>query len=506
MAAVELTNRQQVELARLSPVGWGLYTDPAYRAFRWIRLLNRYLVALAARRLPTNRLAVFVPPQHGKSTTISRVFPPWYLGNFPRHKVILASYAFNLAEDHGLEAMRSMERYGPEVFGVAVDPRRKSAGRWSLLRHGGGMRSVGIGGGTTGRPAHAFIIDDPHADHRDAMGKAHQENAWNWHQGVAQSRLQEDAVEILLMTRWHDLDLGGRILTQAAEVGEPWIVLRLPALAEEDEELGHEVQLPGELEVPWIRKAGEPLEPRRFSRRHLERVQKTRVPRYWLAQYQQRPRPETGDKFKREWFRYYTTIGTEWGQTFVLEQVDPDTLQTIRSKRVVRSALKVFTTVDLALTEDERNDYTVAATWGMVPSTRDLLLLDLVRARLESPDIIPMLQAVRHRTGTPRIHVESTAFQASVVQYGKRTGLPVVRWPAKGEPAKGDKDTRATFAAARMEGGAIWFPAGTVPWDQEAYEAELVTFPTGEHDDQVDVTSMAADVVEGGPDRTLRGA
>jgi predicted phage terminase large subunit-like protein len=191
--------------------------------------------------------------------------------------------------------------------------------------------------------------------------------------------------------------------------------------------------------------------------------------RAFEALYQQRPVPAEGAIFRREWVRYYTPRpgGYDLGGRFELD-----------------THVRRFTTTDLAVSTKSSADWTVIATWG-VTAARDLLLLDLVRARMEGPEIVPALRRVFEQWRPASIGVEQVAFQLSIVQAAQRDGLPVVSL----RPDR-DKVSRAMTAAARMEAGQVFLPEHAV-WLGE-FERELLQFPAARHDDQVDTLSYAA--------------
>ena len=469
--------------ARLSPVSLAQHVDPVYRRWRWIELLNRYLLEVAAGRI--RRLIVNVPPQHGKSELISKYFPAWWVGNWPDQKVLLASYGEQFAAGWGRQARDVLEEHGPTVFEVSVDARSAAADRWNIARRRGYMATAGVGGALTGKGAHLLVIDDPVKSAKEALSETYRNAAWDWYQAVARTRVQPGGAIIVLQTRWHDDDLTGRLLRRG---GDDWHQLVLPAIAKHDEALGDDVGF------PWRRKAGEPLEPERYSLAELLALADPETgldPRWWQALYQGSPRPETGDIFDRRWFRYWTTTGSAHGLTYLLPRPDGT------EKRVVTQALRRFLTVDLAVSEKTSADWTVISAWGVVPSTSALLLLDRVRGRMQGPDLAPVIRASFDRNSPAWIGVESTAFQLSVVQDLRRKGLPV-----RELHPDTDKISRAIFAAARVEGGGVYFPAGA-PWLTE-WENELVAFPTGDHDDQVDTLSYAVAAVARSADSVLR--
>jgi predicted phage terminase large subunit-like protein len=254
---------------------------------RWKRaphlnLLNRRMVDLATRKI--RRQAAFFGPRHGKSEFRTRFFPGWYLGNFPDHRVILACHTADLAEEFGEKVRNDMLKWGEELFGLLVNPDVSAKGNWQIEGREGSMISVGVGGPITGRGANLFLIDDPIKDAVEAMSPANQRKQWDWYVAVATYRLEPDAVTAFTATPWHARDLSGRIM--AGEAGR-WDILKLPALAEEDDPLG--------------RAEGEALWPARWPKEVLE--EKREVDPFWFdAMYQCRPRARDGGTFKSSWF------------------------------------------------------------------------------------------------------------------------------------------------------------------------------------------------------------
>lgn len=179
-----------------------------------------------------------------------------------------------------------------------------------------------------------------------------------------------------------------------------------------------------------------------------------------------------GDFFKRDYFRYYQNGGDVY---------------TVGGQAYERSSFRIFSTMDLAASLKTSGDYTVVSTFGITPK-KDLLVLDVQRARMEGPDQVPMLHRTMERFKPSFIGIESTGFQLSLVQAARRAGLPV-------KELKRDKDkvSRACILQARMEGGGVFLPE-FAPWLKDL-EEELLAFPNGEHDDQVDTMSDGAAIV-----------
>lgn len=425
-----------------------------------LRLLYQTLHDVACRRI--RRLLVNLPPGHGKSETISKYYPAWKIGRFPRSRVLLLSYAGGFAASWGREARNVLAEHGPAVFGVRVSPTARARDSWQLDGHRGRMWAVGLEGQATGKRVDDLLIDDPIKDAKAARSKVMRDALWDWYRTVAYTRLEPDGAIVIIQTRWSEDDLAGRILRHARDTGERWTVLSLPALAEEGDLLG--------------RRPGEALWPSRFPAETLDEIRRTMSAYWWSALYQQRPAPEEGALFRRSSFRYFT----EESGTYVLHRPDGG------PKRFRVEDCWVFTTADLAISLKETADYTVMCAWAVTPE-KDLLLLDLERRRIEGPDQERLLHAFAgHYPRLKTMLIEGTQYQAALAQYAKREGLP-----ARAVKVDRDKFSRAQNPAARMENGSIYFRQNALWLD--ALEGELLTFPNGEHDDQVDNLSMAGE-------------
>lgn len=417
-----------------------------------LRLLSDKLLDVATGK--TTHLMIFMPPRHGKSELTSKYFPAWFLGHNPDKRVILTSYEADFAATWGYKTRNILIEHG-HMFGVKVSSESAAKNRWDLEGHEGGMSTAGVGGAITGKGAHLLIIDDPVKNDEQANSKTHREKTYNWYRSTAYTRLEPGGAVIIIQTRWHDDDLSGKLLV---EEPDKWEVINLPALAEDNDPLG--------------RMPGEALFPRRYDVDALMERKQT-LGSYWFsALYQQRPQDEEGAIFKRQYFRYFE----ETLDDYILHTGETD-------KKVPKARCKIFQTCDPAASTKTTADYFVLGTWAQTPDN-ELLLVDLLRTRLEGPEQIKLFKSEFSRWSPVFQAVETVAAGKLLYQMLVREGLPV-------RELKADKDkvSRALPAAARMEAGAIYFKRAA-PWLID-YEDELTSFPTGAHDDQVDVTSYA---------------
>lgn len=409
-----------------------------------------------------SRVIVTLPPRHGKSEVVSKHLPAWYLGLYPDREVILTSYSADLAQDHSRVAREVLREQGPKDFGVKVSQDSAAVNRWGIEGHRGGMIAVGIGGSITGRGAHLAIIDDPFKGPEDSHSPTQRKKVINWYRTVLRTRLAPGGAIIVIHTRWHKGDLVGHLLDEEKEGGEPWTLINLPAIAGENDLIG--------------RASGEPLWPERFPLQELNDLERTLTTYWWQAEYQQNPGDPEGNQFKREYFRYFTLEDDQ----YVLQRPSG-------TKRIPVSDCIVFQTCDVAGSEKASADYFVVGTWALTP-TKDLLLLNIYRLRIEGPDHMDLLTKAFRRWRPFFQGIESNGIGKTTYQTMVRSGLPILELNADK-----DKILRSIPIATRYKAGTVYHPEHA-SWLGE-YEEEIASFPNGPNDDQVDVAAYAGIVL-----------
>lgn len=410
-----------------------------------LQALNLKLLDVVAGRCP--RLIISMPPQHGKSEFTSKYFPAWFLGKFPKKKVILASYEASYAQTWGKAAREVFMNHAPTVFGVNVDPSLRSGTYWRTKK-GGYMWAVGVGGGITGKGAHVFLIDDPIKNDTEALSPTYRQKTWNWFQATAMTRIQPGGAMIVIMTRWHDDDLAGRLI-QKSKAGEidPWEVIDFPALAKPGDILG--------------RKEGEALWPWRYDEKHLNSVRKTVGTFWWNALYQQSPVADEGGVFEYGWWQYFN------------EQSAPRHTYRVQSW-------------DTAYEAHDSANWSVCGTWD--ENDKGYYLRDKYRKRLEYPDLKRAVLTQYRKWRPDAVLIEYMASGKSIVQDLRRDRRIKVPILAK-QVTRASKETRARAVSATVESGLVSLPEGA-PW-VEPFLDELCRFPGAKHDDRVDMTSQA---------------
>ena len=471
-AALAELDRLELEarkaLALSSPLDYATYHNTNFLAPAHVQLMSDTIVRLTNDQLlkkdgtPYKRLMINMPPRHGKSELVTRATPPWFLTRWPEKRVIVTGYEADFASDFGADARNYIASH-PEL-GVTLDPTTSSKSNWGLQGHVGGLKTAGAGGAITGKGAHLFLIDDPVKGAEEADSDTNRAKLWQWWQGTIIPRLEPGGYIIMIMTRWHEDDIAGRCLMNEPE---EWAQLSFPAIADHAEGLDKLGRLPGA-----------PLWPERYPLEYLEIVRNGMGSRWWNAEYQQRPTIEGGNMFKAQDFRYWTPVSTANGLVYAYQTPNG------ARKEVREDQIWKFTTLDLAASEKKAADFTVGAVWGVTPD-RELLLLDLVRERMESAkheEFVRRLGA-KHKV---RYHgVEKATYGLTLIQVCQRMGIPVVEL----KPDK-DKVSRAWPAVGFIEHGAMYFPRST-SW-LSAFELELQQFPNGANDDMVDCVAYAA--------------
>ncbi|HOO13212.1 MAG TPA: terminase family protein, partial [Bacillota bacterium] len=236
------------------------------------------------------RLMIYLPPRHGKSMTVTETFPSYFIGRKPERRVIETSYGDSLAQRFGKFNRQKVQEYGQELFGISISKEKASMTDWDIAGHRGGMISAGIGAGITGQGADLLLIDDPIKNKEEAESETYRNKVWDEWQNTLRTRLHPGAAVIIILTRWHEDDLAGRLLNPEYGEVEDWTILSLPAIAEENDLLGREL--------------GEPLWPEHgYDATWAEATKNAVGSMTWNALYQQRPAPAEGAMIKRHWWK-----------------------------------------------------------------------------------------------------------------------------------------------------------------------------------------------------------
>jgi predicted phage terminase large subunit-like protein len=384
-------------------------------------------------------IALNMPPRHSKSMSVTETLPSYYLGKFPLHRIIEISYGQDFAKKFGKKNKEKIEQYGEELFEIKISNSSSAVDDFYLDNEVGGMISRGALSGVTGQGADLMIIDDPIKTREEANSEVYRNKLWDEWVDSFSTRLHPGAIVILILTRWHEDDLQGRLVNP--EYGEPlpWNVINLPLEAEEDDLLG--------------RTPGEPLWADRYGYKFIE--DRKKYPSSFNALYQGRPTAAEGNILKKHWWKYYDKL--------------PTLARTIIS-------------VDATFKDGEDSDYVVIQSWGKVGA--DIYLLDQIREKMDFPETLKAIESMKNRYTRATIIVEDKANGSAIVSMLRRKLSGVI--PINPE---GGKVARVNAVSDHIESGHVHLPSN-VSW-LTTFLDEASAFPNGKNDDQVDAMSQA---------------
>lgn len=403
------------------------------------------------------RLIITMPPRHGKSQLSSILFPCWFLGRQPDAEVITASYSAELAQEFGGKARDVVNDVAFQLVFPKAKIRKDTNAKdnWQLTK-GGSYKSVGAGGALSGRGANLLIIDDPIKNREEADSRLIRDKIWNWYTSTAYTRLLPGGAIIIIMTRWNNDDLVGRLL---ANQTEPWTVLDLPAIAIQDEEK---------------RKKGEALWPEKYPLHVLERTRATLGPMDFAALYQQRPLLNEFQEFRPEYIKTY----------------DP------AQKGFESGEYNIYCGVDLAISKKETADMTAIVTFARHRFSGDIFLLDVIMDRLDPLETIEAIFQVHAKYRPSKIGIETTAYQQSIIYFldaecKRRKIFPFI------VPL-----THSTNKEARIRRMQPFYRTGQVYHPKietdgiRSFQQQLCEFPKSGRDDGCDAAAMCFELFE----------
>lgn len=468
-------------LARRRLLAFTQRINPRYLA-GWVhadicRRLEKFSDDVAKELSP--RLMILMPPRHGKSELGSKMFPAWHLGRHPDHEVIACSYNIGLATKFSRATKQVMEDPGyHSVFEARLNPNFQGAEEWGLDKHPGGYVAAGVGGGITGKGAHVLSIDDPFKNAEDSDSADAREKVHEWYGSTAYTRLAPGGGVLVIQTWWHDDDLAGWLQTAMAadEEADQFVIVKYPAIAEEDEYLDLDTDLIARGEPPTngklLRLKGEALHPARYDLQKLNRIKRNIQPRFWSALYQQNPVPDDGDYFLKEHFK--------------------------RAELPLVTRSNVFIAFDFAISVKKANDYTVGAV--LLQDEDDILHVAEI-LRYKSNDSFFMVESILNlcqRWYSPGLQLgfEDGQIYRAIEALLKKRIRERRMYPAISvlKPIT-DKLARARPLQGRLQQGMVSFNANAEWYD--ACRTELLRFPAGLHDDQVDALAWGTQMAIG---------
>ena len=444
----EIEARKRKTLAQNDFLAFIAAMDPTYKFGPHLKRLG---ALLADTELGLkDRIAVSMAPRFGKSLMISQYFPAWYLGRNPTHKLILASHTADLAVDM-LRKVRNLmqtDLYRSIFPNVNIAGDAKAAGKWNT-NHGGEAFAVGTGGALAGRGGDVIIVDDPLSEQDIKLGNTDSlDTTYEWYRSGLRTRLMPGGRLVVLHTRWHRRDLIGRLLKDAAldPNADQYEMFEFPAILNEDD--------PEKMKSLW---------PEQWPLEALLRTKASMPTWQWNAQYQQNPTAQESAIIKREWIQWWP-------------KPDPP------------SCFFIVQGWDTALTTKERSDYSVCHTWGVFKGEDDevphAILLNKVKGKWEFPELKQVALEQFKEWQPDSLVIETKASGQPLVDELRRSGIMIQEFsPGKGQ----DKIARMNSIADMFQSGQVWLPE--TRWAEETAD-ELAAFPSGEHDDECDATTL----------------
>jgi len=420
-------------------------------------------------------------PTHN-SWFISKYLTAWHVGCWPNKNVLLTSYSDTLAKGFSRDARMILEEYGPDLFGVKVRGDSRSVNRWEIADHFGGFKASTLYGSITGVGGDLIVIDDPVKDAKAAHSVNAREALWEWYQETLRGRLEPGGKIIVVMSRWHEDDLVGRLLahSESDPEADQWERIRLPAIAEPGPD-EPEFKMPIEVlrEVGWTdemgRQAGEALWPERWPVKRLRRIKASVSAVSWESNYQQRPTAREGDVFKTHNWKYVGALPAAVGP-----------------KRMIRR-------YDLA---DDGSDYAATSLLGWHEGRT--YIIDVRRTKGGSAHVRRFFRAAavedrqKYGRGIEQI-IEQEPGSAGKTIADQYVATVFAGFRAKKLTTSGSKELNAEGLAAQQEAGNVYLVGvgtetdGSVRpahwWDD--YKEEARTFPRGANDDMIDTSSQA---------------
>jgi predicted phage terminase large subunit-like protein len=443
---VKLEKLKQKELAQTKFIKFVERVWPTFISGRHHKIMAEAFERVAKGEL--KRLIINMPPRHTKSEFASYLLPSWFLGKFPNKKVIQTSHTAELAVGFGRKVRNLVdsEVYNEIFPELSLQADSKAAGRWNTSK-GGDYFAIGVGGAVTGKGADLLIIDDPHSEQEAALAAVNPDvydKVYEWYTSGPRQRLQPGGAIVVVMTRWAQRDLTGQVLKNAALRGETdWEVIEFPA----------------------IMPSGKPLWPEFWSIEELEALHEELPNSKWQAQYQQNPVGNESAIVKRSWWKIW-------------ESEKPPKCEYI------------LQTWDTAFEKHQRADYSAGTTWGVFYNEEDnsmpnIILLNTYKKRVEFPELKRDVLAEYKEWEPDGLLIEKKASGAPLIYDLRAMGIPVQEYtPSKGQ----DKIARLNSVSDIIASGKVWVPQ--TRWAEELMD-EIAAFPSGEHDDLVDATTLA---------------
>ena len=446
----EIDEEIEKRLARENLLDYECYVNPNYIRSKFHTFLCNEVQKFMENKVSNgfDILLLSVPPQHGKSISITETLPAWYLGKYPDKKWIVCSYNSDFASSFGRKNRQKCEEYNTKLFpGFKMAEYPCNNIEFETTKKGG-LYSAGILAGVTGHTADFFIVDDPIKTRQEADSDTTKNAIWNEYLNSVRTRIKPGGKLIVIQTRWAEDDLFGRIAEEEKNVK----IINIPCECDDPETdpLGRKL---GDALCPEIGRGNAWLTDFKAVYRSREGS------RAWTALYQGKPVALEGNLIKREWWRYYDCDYKELGLPYII------------------------ISVDAAFKDGDDNDFVAIQVWGKRDSK--YYLIHAIKQHLNFVDTLAAIRNFKTRyEDTIFILIEDKANGTAIINVLSSEMEGVI--PIKPE---GGKVTRANAVSPAIERGSVYLPKFANFVDD--FVAECSAFPNGAHDDQVDAMTQA---------------
>ena len=393
------------------------------------------------------RLCLSVPPQHGKSHTVTETLPAWFIGRNPDLRSILTAYNADIAEKFGNKNRQLVKDFGDDIFGISISESQDNKTLWDIDKHRGGLYSAGILGGITSNTSQLTIVDDPYKNGAEADNPENREKVWQTFVDSILTRSQgKGNAVIVIHTRWNEDDLIGRL-----EKLGGWIIINIPCVWEKG------------VDKLLNRRIGETLCPELgFDAEWATQMQRTLGARKWNALYQGKPYIDGGNLINRAAIKYYT------------KETLPLSFETMEMS------------CDLTFGRTKKvSDNVCIGVWGRVGANH--YLIKKVKEKMDFKKTLKMLRILSSQYPQARKKiVEAKANGLATIQTlnGEIGGF------VEFDPGSKSKKERFENAIPLIESGNVYLPCEEIDPTIEDDVEEMLKFPNGAHDDFVDMLSQ----------------
>lgn len=449
------------ELARRSYADYFLLANPGMKLYPHVKYIADKLQKIIDGE--QHFYIVEMPPQHGKSQTITKTFPSYFLMKYPDKRVMLTAYGEPLQNEFSTSVRRGFNNWAGVLYGLKTS--KNTARNFDVADHRGSFYATSMLGGATGKSADLLIIDDPIKNSEEAMSPTIKEKIWNEWNLTFYPRLQKGGSVIVIMTRWQKDDLAGRLLQKKSL---PWEEIKLPAIATD--------LAPGETDAIG-RHTGDALCEDLHPLEELETHKHDMGTMKFTALYQQSPTVEGGNIFKTEWIKFYVPDR----QTMLsLGLTEKDVSIRPRNLDMMIQAW------DATFKSGENNDFVAGQTWAK-RGADCYLMPGWCHKRLSFTET---LQSIRDQTTIyPQARaklIEDKANGPAIIDTLKKEISGII--PVTPD---GGKVVRASAVSPMWEAGNVYLPHPLWKPEVEDFIQEIVDFPNGAHDDSVDSMTYA---------------